>query len=147
MRGTTNIPSCYMLIRKGDKLLFVLRENTDYMNGYYSLPAGHLEHGDSFSVAAAREALEEVGVTVDPKSLRHVHTAQRFQTIDNIRVDVYFETDEWSGEPRNMEPDKHSKIEWLPMDQLPDNVMDYQAEALKQIALGKTYSELGWHSG
>lgn len=143
MKGTTNIPSCYVLIRKDDKLLFVLRERTGYMDDYYSLPAGHVEPGESFSQGAGREAAEEVGIVVNPKSLQHVHTAHRFQSMENIRVDVYFESGDWTGVPKNMET-KHGKIEWLTVNQLPDNVMNYQAYALKQIALGKTYSEFGW---
>jgi 8-oxo-dGTP diphosphatase len=143
VRGTTNIPSCYVLIRKGDMLLFVLREKTGYMDGCYSLPAGHVEAGENFSRAAAREALEEVNVTVDPKFLNHAHTMHRLAGNNNVRVDIFFETDQWSGKPKNMESPKHSGIEWLQANQLPDNVMDYQAHALKQIALGNSYSELG----
>jgi 8-oxo-dGTP diphosphatase len=62
VRGTANIPSCYTLIREGDKALFVLRENTGYMDGKYSLPAGHVEAGESFIQAAIRETFEEVGL-------------------------------------------------------------------------------------
>ena len=145
MRGTTNIPSCYLLIRKDDKLLFVLRENTGYMDGMYALPSGHVEHLETFTQGAAREALEEVNIKVDPKNLRHVHTMHRLATErDHVRVDVLFEIDTWTGQPNNQEPGKHSKIDWLTINRLPDNVMDYQAHALSQIALGKTYSEFGW---
>ena len=144
MSGTTNIPCCYVLIRKDNELLFVFRENTGYSDNTYALPSGHVEIGESFSNGTAREALEEVNVKIDPTTLRHVHTMHRYQSDDNVRVDVFFEADEWSGEPKNNEPDKHSEIAWFSVNHLPDNVMDYQAYALEQMALGKTYSEWGW---
>jgi ADP-ribose pyrophosphatase YjhB (NUDIX family) len=58
MRGTTNVPSCYVLVRDGDKILFVLREHTGFMDGKYSLPAGHVEEGERFTQAAARAAFK-----------------------------------------------------------------------------------------
>ncbi|KAF1990210.1 7,8-dihydro-8-oxoguanine triphosphatase NUDT15 [Aulographum hederae CBS 113979] len=33
--------------------------------GTYALPGGHLEHGESFSACAAREAMEETGLAID----------------------------------------------------------------------------------
>ncbi len=126
--------------------LFVMRENTGYMDGNYSLPAGRVEEDETFSNGAAREALEEVGITVDASNLRHVHTQHRFSKTSDKKqwVDVFFEADEWSGNPSNNEPDKHSRIEWLPIANLPDNIMDYQKNALDQIAAGRAYSEFGW---
>lgn len=141
-----NYPACYILIRKDDMFLFVMRENTGYMDGNYSLPAGRVEEDETFSNGAAREALEEVGITVDASNLRHVHTQHRFSKTSDKKqwVDVFFEADEWSGNPSNNEPDKHSRIEWLPIANLPDNIMDYQKNALDQIAAGRAYSEFGW---
>jgi 8-oxo-dGTP diphosphatase len=143
MRGTTNVPSCYVLVRDGDKILFVLREHTGFMDGKYSLPAGHVEEGESFTQAAARETLEEVGLTVNPEDLKHVFTQQRNEG-DHVRVDGFFEATKWQGEPHNAEPERHSKIEWKDSADLSDDIMDYQLHALKGILAGETYSELGW---
>ena len=144
MSGTINIPCCYALIRRGDKILFVLRQNTGFMDGKYSLPAGHVEPGESFSQGAAREALEEVGVTVLPQDLQQVYAQHRYQNSESIRVDVFFEATKWSGEPVNAEPHKHAKIEWISVDDLSDAIMDYQLRALQGILKGETYSEIGW---
>ncbi|QQS18886.1 NUDIX domain-containing protein [Candidatus Saccharibacteria bacterium] len=59
--------AAFMLIKRGDKYLFVRRAHTDWMNGYYGLPSGKVEPGEGFFAAAIREAKEEVGVTVLPK--------------------------------------------------------------------------------
>ena len=144
MRGTTNVPSVYVLVRRDGQLAFVKRSNTGFMDGIYCLPAGHVEDMESFSAAAIREAVEEVGVTIQPEYLRFVHVMHRHQG-DHVRVDVFFEADEWSGEPTNAEPEKHSEFTWFTADNLPyDKIMDYQAFALKHILRGQSYSELGW---
>jgi 8-oxo-dGTP diphosphatase len=141
-----NYPACYVIIRKQDAYLFVFREHTGFMDGFYSLPAGRVEEGETFLAGAAREALEEVGLQVDPSNFRHVFTQHRYTDRSEFKqwADVFFEASEWDGDPVNIETDKHSRIEWLPADNLPDNIMDYQRHALTQIAAGETYGEFGW---
>ena len=143
MSGSTNIPSCYLVLRKGNSALFVLRNNTGYMDGFYGLPAGHVEDMESFTSATIREAQEEVGVNVKIDNLNHLHTMHR-NCGDHVRVDVFFGANNWEGRPKNNEPNKSSEIAWLDLNNLPENVMDYTVFALKQIKQGKTYSEFGW---
>lgn len=143
--GRSNVPSSYIIFIKDGKVLFLMRSNTGYMDGYYGLPAGYVEDMESFTQAAIREAEEEVGIKVRQDQLRHVHTQQRVATEGkHIRVDVFFEAVTWEGELRNAEPDKHSGITWLDPANLPKNVMDYQVHVLEQIKAGNTYSEFGW---
>ncbi|HSX16325.1 MAG TPA: NUDIX domain-containing protein [Candidatus Saccharimonadales bacterium] len=144
MRGTLHIPCAYTLFRRDGKLLFVLREHTGFMDGKYSLPAGHVEPGESFSQAAMREAMEEVGLAVRPEDLRQVYTQHRYQSDEDIRMDVFFEAASWTGEPRNMEPERHGDIAWLDAANLPETLMSFQLHALREILAGKTYGELGW---
>ncbi len=143
-----NYPACYVLVRKDNKFLFVMREKTGYMDGNYSLPAGRVEENETFSVGAIREALEEAGITIDPTNLRYVYTQHRFSKTSNRPqwVDIFFEADEWTDEPVNNAPHEHSHIEWLPIGHLPENIMDYQKYALEQIAAGQSYGEFGWDS-
>lgn len=144
MRGTTCVPSVYTILRRDNKIAFVLRQNTDYMNGKYSLPAGHAEGDEAYTVAAMREASEEAGVRVDPAQVRHIHTMQRHRG-DHIRVDFFFEADSWEGEPYNAEPESHGELAWFADDDLPfDKLMDFQAAALRSIEKGETYSEFGF---
>jgi len=143
-----NFPACYVVVKKDDKILFVKRANTGFMDGHYSLPAGRVEVSETFSMGAAREALEEVGLTIKPEALKHVHTQHRYSNKSEFTqwVDVFFEVSDWSGEPINNEPDKHSEIAWLPIADLPDSIMDYQKNALDKILLNESYGEFGWES-
>lgn len=144
--STISEPACYVIVRRGTDVLFVMREHTGYMDGYYSLPAGRVEVGETYAEGAIREAKEEVGLQIHPKNLQHAFTAHRFSQGQQpeARTDVYFNVTDWSGEPQNMEPERHSAIAWLPFDNLPENVMDYQRAALLEIADGKSYGEHGW---
>ena len=146
--SVVNEPACYLLIRKGDKLLFVMREHTGFMDGHYSLPAGHVELDESYSTGAVREVFEEVGLKVSKDTIRHVFTQHRHTPTGShpYWTDVFFEATEWSGEPVNNEPDKHSGLEWISIHDLPENVMGYQRYALLQIAEGKSYGEYGWEN-
>lgn len=114
------------------------------MDGTYSLPAGHVERGESFSEAAVRETLEEVGVRTEAKDLRHMFTMHRYKSDEDVRVDVFFEACTWQGEPFNAEPERHSAIKWIKISDLSDDIMDYQLHALEQMLAGNTYAEQGW---
>lgn len=139
-----NGQAVYTLIRHGDKLLFVLREHTGFMDGLYSLPAGRVEPGEVYTVGAARETLEEVGLTVNPDNLSFVymqHRAGEQGSEYSLWTDVFFEAADYKGDPMNAEPEKHSAIAWFYADELPDNLMPFQRYALERIAEGKLYGE------
>jgi len=148
MRGTTNIPSVYVVVHNANnETLFIPRVNTGYKDGTLCLPSGHVEGGEANSVAAARELKEEVGIDIDPRKLRHCFTLQRNEGEDNIRSDVFFIAafGDWDGEPRNMEPEKHGECIWMPGDSLDyDKIMDFQGFVLAAMQRNQTYDEIGW---
>src|SRR5215471_20134756 len=100
MRGTTHVPSIYVILRKAGKIAFLQRTNTDFMNGKYCLPGGHVEGLERYREAAVREAKEEAGVDIAESDLVFMHTLERFCG-DHVRVDVFFEATVWQGEPYN----------------------------------------------
>lgn len=135
--------ACYAIMRQNNKIAFVRREHTGWMNDFYSLPAGRVEWGETAAQGTVREANEEVGVTLKRGSLRHAITVHRHSD-DTDWVDIYFEVSAWQGELVNTEPDKHSEAVWLDEANLPDNIIPPQRFALDQIALGNSYAEYGW---
>lgn len=148
MRGSTNVPEVAIIIRRGKQILFVLRQNTGWGDGMYAMPGGHVEDGEKFSVAAVREAMEEVGLVIE--EMRPVHVTQRISSSDDgsiadVRFGLFFEATKWSGTPKNMEPERHGEIVWFDADDLPlENIVQFQADTLEAISQGKIYSELGW---
>ena len=145
-KGTLNVPAVYVILRKNGKILFTFREHTGFMDGTFSLPSGHVEDDENVLTAAARETAEEVGVAVPLTALKLVHSMHR-KTEKDVRVDFFFESEEWEGEPFNNEPHKHGDIAWFTFEELQKQpLMDYQAVALDLIKRGVPYSEWGWES-
>src|SRR6187402_652146 len=139
--------ACFVLIQRENNIAMVLRKNTGWMDGYYGLPAGKVEYGEPYAVGAIREAKEEAGVDIALSDIRFVHVAHRHGENDEEImdwVDVYFEADKWTGEPYNAEEDKSERLDWLDLNDLPENIVPPQRDALQRIAKGEFYSEYGW---
>ena len=52
----TNIPASYLVLFDHNKVLLLRRFNTGYEDGNYSLIAGHVEEGETFTKCIIREA-------------------------------------------------------------------------------------------
>lgn len=66
------IPAASVIVlRDGPLEVLLLRRNdrSSFVPGAWVFPGGALEHGEPAAVAAARETLEECGLTLDPESL------------------------------------------------------------------------------
>jgi 8-oxo-dGTP diphosphatase len=135
----------YGLFMEGNKVLMLLRKNTTWFDNYYSLPAGRLNKNEYASVGTMREVAEEVGVKVKPEDLEFVHCAERHDQHEDGSVDTYFDIffhiKKWEGELRNNELDKCERMEWLDINNLPDNVIPFIKRVLEQVSNNIFYSE------
>jgi 8-oxo-dGTP diphosphatase len=57
------LPSCHALIRSGDRVLLVQRARPPFQ-GYWGLPGGGVELGETVEAALRREVREETGLDV-----------------------------------------------------------------------------------
>jgi 8-oxo-dGTP diphosphatase len=151
MKYDTQTPfvASYVILRNDkNEVAFVLRQHTGWMDGYYGLPSGKVEEGESFSFGAIREAKEEVGVTVASDDVKHATTVHRHSLEDDGStmdwVDVYFDIIDYSGEVVNAEPDVHGEVAWFALDKLPENVIPSVAASLSAYQNGQTFLEYGW---
>lgn len=137
----TVIPAAYLIFRDEDKILLLRRANTGYRDCWYSLPSGHIDGGEPAAEAAAREAKEEVGVVINPKDLKLVHTMhRRAMEGDHERIDLFFEVANWQGEPTNAEPEKCDELRWASINDLPANMIPEVKYVLEKITAGEPYS-------
>ena len=134
----------YVIFRKGNKIAFVLRQNTGWMDAHFGLPSGKVEQDESYATCAIREAKEEVGVTIQRADLEYVHTMHRYEVNENNWVDVFFEAKKWQGELHNAEPSKASEFMWLDPKNLPDNIVPNVRYAIEQIENNSPFSEYNW---
>lgn len=137
------VPAVYLLLRQEDKILLIRRYNTGYMDGKYSLPAGHLDGGESATRALVREAKEEIGIKLKSKDLRFLHVLhRRAAERDHERVDFFFEASKWLGSVINAEPDKCDDLKWTEISKLPKQMVPEVRYVLDKISAGEIYSEL-----
>ena len=126
--------------------MLLRRFDTGYEDGKYSMVAGHVDRGETFTQCIIREAKEEAGIVLKPEDLEVAHVMHRNSDTaeNNERVDIFFVARQWQGEPQNNEPHKCDDLSWFNLDNLPDNIIPYIGQALESIKNKIYYSEHGW---
>lgn len=131
----------YMIIVKDNKILVQKRKGTNIFNGYYALPAGHIDKDENQYDALKREALEELGIEIDIDSIKNEYTVLRRNNYfvdgkksDNY-IDFYFEINKYKGIPSIVEKDKCDELLWIDIHNLPDPFIDYEGEFLNNRSI------------
>ena len=132
----------HLLFFREDRILLLRRFNTGYADGQYSVPAGHLDGGETVMAAALREAEEETGLHLDVNHILFSSVMHRME--EEERVDFFVHVRQWQGEPVNTEPDKCDELRWVNVDELPDNVIPYVKKAIQNHRDGIKFLEFGW---
>jgi 8-oxo-dGTP diphosphatase len=134
----------HLIITEGSKVLLLRRANTGFADGSWSVPGGSLEDGEPLPAAAAREAREELGITLDPADLAFAHLCHHADPDGLARIGVFFSARRWTGEPVNAEPHKCSEIAWHAIGELPDDIVSYIRTGLNAYGEGSAFSLDGW---
>ena len=108
------------ILNDKSQVLMMLRKNT-VSPGTWFPPGGHLEMAEEFIDCVKREAKEEVGLTIEKAELWAVNNNITNKDLHYVNLD--FLVTKWSGEPKNLEPEKCAKIEWFDLDKLPKPLM------------------------
>ena len=132
----------HMFFLRENRILLIRRHQTGYMDGHYSVPAGHLDGDEPLRQAAAREAREEIGVTVQPGDIHFAGVFHRQE--GDERVDFFVHVRNWQGEPFNAEPQKCDQLTWSDIDALPENTIPYIRKAIENFQAGVAFEEFGW---
>ncbi len=143
------IPEVFLLLIKGDEILLARRFQTGYQDGNYGLPAGHGEYGETMREGIAREALEEIGITIKPDNLKFVLTQHRWspdKENPHARIGFYFVPEKFTGEIRNAEPDKCDDLQFFPLTSLPSNMVPHVRAVIEAYLAGEKYNEFNWET-
>ncbi|MER5358080.1 NUDIX domain-containing protein [Streptomyces sp. NPDC002785] len=123
-------------------------ENAKFAQGLWDLPVGKSEPGEPITETAVRELYEETGLTVRAESLNVAHIIHGARGVEapNGFLTVVFVAHEWTGEPENREPRKHSQVRWVKANAIPEAFVDTTANALHKYLSGRFQVSLdGWN--
>lgn len=113
----------HLLIIKKDKVL-LMKRSKGQMKDYYALIAGRVDDFETPSVAMIREAKEEAGIDINSDDLKFLSVFHRpkadYKGGQNDIVEFIFQTQSWSGDITNMEPDLCDEIDFYDMNNLPE---------------------------
>jgi 8-oxo-dGTP diphosphatase len=135
----------HLLFLRDGQILMSRRLNTGYRDGEYSVPAGHLDGGETVIDAARREAREEVGVELAAEDILFCNVMHRLE--DDERVDFFVQVRAWDREPFNNEPEKCDDLRWVELTALPANTVPYVRQAIHNYRSGRVFDEFGWATG
>jgi 8-oxo-dGTP diphosphatase len=124
-----------LLLRDGPSILLGRRVSSKFGNGCYSLPAGHLELGESVEAALIREAREELGITIAAEDVTFIQVMHNSYGLG--RIAFFFEVCSWDGEVINCEPEKCEDLRWFPLDALPTTMIPYIRQAIDSYRAGE----------
>ncbi|MEV6859580.1 NUDIX domain-containing protein [Streptosporangium subroseum] len=134
----------HVILERAGEILLCLRQGTGYRDGWYCLPSGHLEAGETVVECAIREAREEVGVVIDPGHLRPATVVHHLSPEGDPRIGVFFAAEVWDGEVVNAEPNKCGRVDWVPADRLPDRTVPYTVAGVGFYRSGVSVGVHGW---
>jgi len=133
----------YLFLREDNKILLLQRAGSGFMDGYYGLPAGHVENDETVKEAMVREAKEEINVDFNSEDLELKITMQR-KTTDAVYIDFFFCVKKYRGTINNNEPEKCTDLKFFDINNLPENIVPYVAEAIEALDSGVNYLEHGF---
>lgn len=137
-----------LVLKKGNQVLLSQRHNTGIDDGWFVLPMGGLEEGETVLQAARREAFEELGIKIREEDFKLLHTMYRLHHLPDgntfSQIDLYFTFDRFEGVIQNREPEKCSGLKFYAMELFPLEVVPCIRRGLENIQKGLLFSEFGW---
>jgi 8-oxo-dGTP diphosphatase len=137
------VVSTHLLLTQDENILLLLRKNTGYADGQYSVIAGHIDGNESIVEATIREAREEANIVLTPNQIEFGCVMHR-KTTDREIIDFFFIANNWEGTIENAEPEKCAGLIFFPKYQLPINVVPYVRSGINCSLDKQNLTEFGW---
>lgn len=104
------------ILRDGKILLYKRMKAPEA--GFWNIVGGKVDHLEPAEQAARREAEEESGLSIG--AITYVGVTEQIISADGQHwVSLLYKTEDVTGEPRLVEPDKLSDFGWFDLDDLP----------------------------
>ena len=127
----------HIILINDNKILLQKRKGSKLWPGYYALPAGHIDEGETQYDALVREAKEELGIEINTNDIinNYVVLRRNFFEIDGKTlepyIDYYFEIKKYNGVPKIIEEEKCDELIWADVNNLPEPFINYEGVFLE----------------
>lgn len=127
----------HIILINDNKILLQKRKGSKLWPGYYALPAGHIDEGETQYDALVREAKEKLGIEINTNDIinNYVVLRRNFFEIDGKilepYIDYYFEIKKYNGVPKIIEEDKCDELLWADVNNLPKPFINYEGVFLE----------------
>ena len=107
-----------IIVNCNGKILILKRKGSHAP--YYSIPGGHLELGETFEEGAIRETKEETDLDIiDPKVIAVTNNLETYRNEGLHFISIVLLAENFSGDLKIMEPEKHDELLWADPKKLP----------------------------
>lgn len=135
------LSSVYLIIRnEKNQILLQRRQGTKLWPGFLALPAGHIDEGENAYEAVIREAREELKIEISINNIIDTFVVNRRNKSLLPYYDIYFEIDNYIGKIKINEPSKCLELVWSDINNLPEDMIDFEIEAIKNNQKGVKFS-------
>ena len=122
-----------VLVKNGDRILLEKRQHS-HGAGTWGPPGGYIKYGETIEQAAARETMEETGVSIDEIKFR-VITNDVFEAEQQQFITVWVEAKYTGGELKVNAPGEETNVGWFQWLDLPQPLF----LPITHLLEGKTY--------
>lgn len=122
---------CGLAVLRNDRILLYRRARAPEA-GHWNIVGGKVDHMERSIEAARREAEEETGLAFG--QIDFLCLSEQIIAADSQHwVSVIYATEDFSGEPRVMEPEKLPEFGWFALDALPQPLSRFTADAVAAL--------------
>lgn len=135
------LSSVYLIIRNNErKILLQRRQGTKLWCGFLALPAGHIDENETPYEAVIREAKEELDIKININDIIDTFVVARKNKSLMPYYDIYFEISKYEGTIKINEPNKCEEIVWCDINNLPEDMIDFEVTAINNNLNGIKFS-------
>ncbi len=120
-----------LAILRDGKLLLYRRRNAPEA-GFWNIVGGKVDHMEPAETAARREATEETGLAIGAIDFLCA-TEQIIKADGQHWISLIYVTEDFSGEPALVEPDKLSDFGWFGRNEMPEPLSAFTQAAIAHL--------------
>lgn len=133
-----------VIMNDKEEVLLVKRHPEDFLGGYWEMPGGSLNEGETLENSAMRECMEETNLTV--KNLITVPAGDFIFHYHNKQQNYWhwcrhytFFTTTWSGDIQ-LNPEEHTEFQWIHPEDI-ENVCPMTPEMQRMICFTHQFQQ------